>query len=167
MQLRSYEKMHLVKKMFYKDRLSYLREEQELTQNEISRLFGFHKNVYGQFEREETIIPIKHLNTLCNYFDVSLDYIFKFTNNKKYLSSAKDINLKLSSSRLKSFRKEFGLTQKKLSDILKTDNSTISKYERALFPIATPYLYQICKKYGISADYLLGKINVPKYYNAS
>ena len=159
-----YERMHMVSKMFYKDKLTYLREEKEITQIKISELLGFHKNVFGQFEREETIIPIKHLNTLCNYFDVSLDYIFNFTKIKNYNKSKKEININLSSQRLKEFRKENKLTQLKLATILNTDNSTISKYERALFPIATPYLYQICKKYSISADYLLGKTGKPKRY---
>ena len=76
----------------YKKRLKYLREEMELKQVEISKLLEFKDNVYSQFEREETIIPIKHLNTLCNYFDCSLDYIFEFTDTKKYKNMKKEIN---------------------------------------------------------------------------
>ena len=148
--------------MLYNERLKFLREERELTQNQISKLFNFHKNVYGQFEREETIIPILHLNSLANYFDVSLDYIFNFTSFKNYSYISREINLKISGIRLKEFRKKHKLTQKKLGKILSTDASTISKYERALYPIATSYLYQICKTYNISADYLLGKTDIPE-----
>ena len=151
--------------MFYSKRLKELREEKDLTQIEISKLLDFHDNVYGQFEREETIIPIKHLNTLCNYFNVSLDYIFNFIDIKKYKNSKNEINLEISAQRLKEFRKDHNLTQLKLANILKTDNSMISKYERALYPLATPYLYMICSKYHISADYLLGKTDLPKYIN--
>ena len=67
---------------YYGERLKYIREEHEFSQYEISELLGFKKRVYGNFEREETIIPLKHLNFLCNYFNVSLDYIFGFSNEK-------------------------------------------------------------------------------------
>lgn len=147
----------------YNKRLKYLREEKEITQVQISKLLGFKDNVYSQFEKNKTTLPIKHLNTLCNYFNVSFDYIFEFTNIKKYKNSNNDIDIKLSGKRLKDFRKENKLTQLKLAKILNLDNSMIGKYEKGQYVIATTYLYQICKKYHISADYLLGKTNEPKY----
>ena len=39
----------------------------------------------------------------------------------------------------------------------------ISEYENKNRLISTSYFYSICKKYHISADYLLGKIDNPKY----
>ena len=55
------------------------------------------------------------------------------------------------------------LTQSKLAEILNTNQSVIANYERGRTPVATPFLYTICKKYNISADYLLGKTDSPKY----
>ena len=140
----------------YSRRLKYLREEKELKQVEISKLLKFKDNVYSQFEREETIIPIKHLNALCNYFDCSLDYIFEFTDTKKYKNMEKEINKEISGERLRNIRKEFKIKQYKLAKLLNVDNSMLSKYELGKYTIATTYLYQICKTYNISADYLLG-----------
>ncbi len=51
------------------------------------------------------------------------------------------------------------MTQDKLAKILNTNQSVIANYERGRTVIATPFLYTICKKYHISADYLLGKID--------
>ena len=147
----------------YSRRLKYLREEKELKQVEISKLLKFKDNVYSQFEREETIIPIKHLNTLCNYFDCSIDYIFEFTDTKKYKKMKKEINKEISGERLRNIRKDFKIKQYKLAKLLNVDNSMLSKYELGKYTIATTYLYQICKTYNISADYLLGKIDTPKY----
>ena len=65
--------------------------------------------------------------------------------------------------RLKELRKEYNLTQNQLAKVINVATSTISDYERGINVIATPFLYQICKKYHISADYLLGKVNDPKY----
>ena len=147
----------------YKDRLEEIREEKELKIKDISKMLNFEKDTYGKYEREYVIIPIKHLNTVCNYFGVSLDYIFNFTNSKKYNISCSDINREKMSKRLKEFRKENKLTQVKLAEILNIANGTIAEYERGTNIIATPFLYTICKNYNISADYLLGKIDEPKY----
>ena len=108
-------------------------------------------------------MPLKYLNQLCNYFDVSFDYIFSFTDKCCYQQQNKEINRTEIGKRLKEFRKENNLTQEKLASILNTVHPVISNYEKGKFLIALPFLYTICKKYNISADYLLGKIDNPKY----
>ncbi len=148
--------------MMYKDRLLELREEAELTQKDIAKVLDIYKGLYNQYEREYAIIPTKHLNTLCNYFDISLDYILGFNKLKRYSNYKKDIDNKISGKRLKELRKDNNVTQDKFAKILKTANTTISGYERGARIIATPFLYEICKKYHISADYLLGKVDEPK-----
>ena len=96
----------------YNDRLKELREEPVnfIRQKELAKLIGVHVSVYSKYEKETALIPIEHLNILCNYFDVSFDYIFNFSNNKKYSNYRKDMNSELSSKRLKEIRKELNLT---------------------------------------------------------
>lgn len=149
--------------MIYCERLKELREENNLTQEKTRQIIKVSKQAYNHFEKEYTIIPIKHLITLCNYFNVSIDYIFNLTNTLNYPNIKEDIDLKIISERLKIFRKENNLTQEKLAELLNVVKGTIGNYESARSLIATPFLYEICKKYNISADYLLGKIDYPKY----
>lgn len=149
--------------MIYANKLKNIREEHNLKLREIDRILNFELDTYSQFEREKTILPIKHLNVLCNYFNISIDYVFSFSNTKIYQKYTYEINRKKSGDRLKELRKEHKLTQKHLAEIIKSDNSTISKYEKGINIISTPFLYDICKKFKISADYLLGKIDEPKY----
>lgn len=149
--------------MTFNDKLKQLRTEYNLTQEDIAKILKIERGTYSQYELEYITIPIKHLNSISSYFNVSIDYLLDLSTINNYENESKDINLKLSSQRLKEFRKDNKLTQKKLANILNTDNSTISKYEQERNPIATPFLYTICKKYHISADYLLGKIDEPKY----
>ena len=59
-------------------------------------------------------------------------------------------------------RKDLGLTQSKLAISIGTDKTVICSYEKGKNIIATPFLYDICKKYNISADYLLGRTNIKK-----
>ncbi len=142
--------------MIYLERLRDIRKEEEITQAELSSLLGIHEYVYGQYEREYVIMPLKHLDVVANKLDVSIDYLFGFTNQKKYKNSSL-INLEKSSFRIKELRKEKHLTQKKLASILNTVQPVIANYENGKHLISTPFLYTICKKYQISADYLLGK----------
>ncbi|MCM1053431.1 MAG: transcriptional regulator [Ruminococcus sp.] len=144
-------------------RLKELRTLELTPQNEIAKIINIKQCSYSEYESEYTTIPLKHLITLCDYFDVSLDYIFNFTDIKNYKNSKKGFSKQISGKRLKEFRKEYALTQVKLANILNIVRTVITNYENGKHLIATPFLYDICKKYHISADYLLGKVDEPKY----
>lgn len=148
--------------MIYKKRLIELREEKELNQKEIANYLKIDNSLYAKYEKEYEIIPIKHLNNLCNYFNVSLDYLFEFTDELSYQKQKKEIDLDKMITRLKEARKENKLTQEQLAKELNIARSALANYERGRNIIATPFLYTICKKYHISADYLLGKIDTIK-----
>ena len=143
----------------YGEKLIDLRYAKKLKQYEVAKILDIYKGVYNQYETEYVIIPIKHLNTLCNYFNTSLDYIFDFTKTKKYRNYKLEIYKKISGQRLKELRNKNKLTQTEFATILKVSRTTIAEYERGTNIIATPFLYTICIKYKISADYLLGKID--------
>ena len=151
--------------MIYSKRLMELRENSELKQYEIAKILNIYKGLYNQYETEYEIIPIKHLNTLANYFDVSIDYLFGLNDKLNYKSSNCEIDAIKVGERLKEFRKENKLTQEKLAKILNMARSALANYERGRNIIATPFLYTICTKYNISAEYLLGKVDSPKYLN--
>ena len=138
-----------------------IRMESNKNQEETAKLLHISRSSYAMWESGNEIIPIKRLIDFSNIFNVSIDYIFKL-NSKKY-NKLSTYNKELSSTRLEEFRKENKLTQEKLAKILNTNKSVICGYEKGRYIIATPFLYQICKKYNISADYLLGKIDNPKY----
>ena len=149
--------------MNYKDKMNEIRTSQDISQKQIAEILKISPYTYSHYETQDTIIPIKHLNTFCNYFNTSLDYFLELTNIKKYDNANQNIDLKLSGTRLKEIRKENKLTQEKLAQILNVARTIITEYEKGNFPIATHSLYTICTKYKISADYLLGKTNFPKY----
>ncbi len=145
--------------MIYNKRLIELREKNELKQYDIANILNIYKGLYNQYETEYAIIPIKHLNTLCNYFNVSFDYLFGLTNKLNYKENINEIDSLKSGNRIKEFRKENKITQERLASELNMARSALANYERGRTVIATPFLYTICKKYQISADYLLGKID--------
>lgn len=148
--------------MNYNSILIKIREEHSLSQKDIADILHIDRKTYNHYETKEKIIPIKHLVSLSEYFDVSVDYLLGFTNLKQY-NNVKKVDKLEAGKRLKEFRKEHKLTQVKLASILNTTFSSIAFNEKGRNLIATPFLYTICLKYHISADYLLAKTSDIKY----
>ena len=148
--------------MAFKTNLKKIREENKLSQEQLSDILHIDRTTYNHYENNYNTIPIKHLIKICDYFQVGIDYVFCFKKNNSNKTFNKS-NLKTTALRLKEFRKENNLTQAKLATKLKTNQSVIAGYEHERNFIATPFLYMICSKYNISSDYLLGRIDNPKY----
>ena len=149
-------------KLEYGKRIKELREKENVSQRQLAEAIGLTRSSINQFEQQYDLIPVKRLNQIANYFHVSLDYLFNFTNILNYNNNKKEIDFSLSSERLKEFRKLNKLTQKKLGEKLNCSASVILHRERGRTIIGTPFLYELCKTYHISADYLLGKIDGPQ-----
>lgn len=150
--------------MNYGIKIRELRERNGIIQKEIAQYLEIDAKLYSHYEIEDRIIPCKHLFKISTYFNVSIDYLFNFTDERNYKNLKKDkIEKDKIGHRIREFRKEHKLTQSKLANILNTTQSVIAEYEKGKNLIATPFLYTICKKYHISADYLLDKIDYPKY----
>lgn len=156
-------KCYLGENMKYSEILKELRMQNNYTQEEIAQKLGISRSTYKDYELQNSIIPIKHLIAISNIYKVSVDYILGLTTLKNYSANINHNDNKISGERLKEFRRDNKLTQQRLADILNTTFSNIAFYEKGRNLIATTFLYEICKKYNISADYLLGKIDSPKY----
>lgn len=140
-------------------RIRDLREEQELTQIKMAKIMGVSKSTYSRWETDEAIIPLFHLNNICNYFDVSMDYITGFSKTRNYDITNKKLNKALIGKRLKEFRKNNKLTQTELAKSINTSHSTISGYEHGKNMILTAFAYNIAKNYKVSLDWLCGRID--------
>lgn len=138
-----------------------LRNANNVMQKDLAEFMQIKRSTYNQFEQQYDIIPIKRLNQIANYFNVSIDYLLGLTSVMSYENSGKEIILDVASKRLKEFRKEHKLNQDKLAKILNVSPGVIAHHEAKRTIIGTPFLYDLCKKYNISADYLLGKIDDP------
>ena len=123
----------------------------------MSEIMNVSKSNYARWETNESIIPLKHLNNLCNYFNVSMDYITGLSKEKNYIIINKKLNKELIGKRLKEFRENNNLTQEELAKQINTSHTTISAYESGKTMLLTAFAYDICKKYNISLDYLCGR----------
>ena len=68
----------------YGNKMKELREYEGLSQREVAEAIGISRSAYNQFEKQYDIIPIKRLNQIANFFDVSIDYLFGLTKTRNY-----------------------------------------------------------------------------------
>lgn len=143
----------MVRHMFF--RLKEIREDHDLTQEDVGKLLSISRQNYSRWETGEKIIPLKHLNILSNYYQMSFDYICGLSKENHYKEGP--INKEEIGKRLKEFRKKNKFTQQNLANVLNTTHSTISAYESGKTTILTIFAYEIAKKYHISMDWICGK----------
>lgn len=62
-------------------RLKDLREDRNMTQQQLSELLGIQQTVYSRYERGAQDIPVRHLLVLADYYHTSTDYLLGRTNN--------------------------------------------------------------------------------------
>lgn len=139
------------------ERLYFLREENDLTQQDMAIILGVSRVAVSQWETTKEIIPLDKLNIYANHFQVSMDYIIGLSNVKNSNIIKNDLSFNDIGKRLRAIRRKFKLTQINLAQYLNTSHSTISAYETGKTLILTTFAYQICLKYHISLDWLCGK----------
>jgi len=140
------------------------KKSENITASSIADKLNISKKTLSNYINGDAYIPLEHLNSLCNIFDVSLDYILGFNKKQQYPNSINITKLNASEigARIKIFRKEHEISQQKLADILGLNKSSISRYESGKNLILSLPLYILCKKYNVSADYFIGKIKEPQ-----
>ena len=67
--------------------------------------------------------------------------------------------MEIFTQRLKELRKERGLTQKQLAEVLETTDDSIFSWEKGRSQPSIETLQKICNSFNESADYLIGLKN--------
>ncbi len=78
--------------MFFQ-RLRDLREDNDMSQQQVSEILKIKQTVYSRYERGFQTIPLEHLIKLADYYGVSTDYILGRTNITKPYSSNNNNNI--------------------------------------------------------------------------
>ena len=61
--------------MKYIKRIRDLREDHDLTQEQVAKMLGTSQTMYARYERGANELPIRHLLALCEYYKVCADYV--------------------------------------------------------------------------------------------
>lgn len=139
------------------NRLCDLREDNNLSQTELAKIIKVDRSLISKWESNKEIITLEHLNTLCNFYKVSMDYALGLSNKNEYKPANSKLNKIVIGNNIKQLRTQYKLTNRELADILNTTSSTISAYETGKNIILTAFAIELCKKYNISLDELTGR----------
>ena len=71
-----------MEKMIYVRRIKDLREDHDLTQQQVADILGTSQTMYARYERGANELPIRHLISLCKLYHVSADYVLGLKNAK-------------------------------------------------------------------------------------
>lgn len=73
------------------NRLKLLRDEKQLSQEEIGKIIGKTGQAYGLYENEKRDIPTEILVKLSEYYNVSVDYILGNSNDRNPINIDSDL----------------------------------------------------------------------------
>lgn len=66
----------------YFQRIADLRQDHDLTQQEVANILNCKREVYRRYEKGIREIPISYAITLAKYYHVSMDYLLGLSNRK-------------------------------------------------------------------------------------
>lgn len=75
----------MVKKMYYTERIKWVRDCKNITQKEIAEHLKIKQQQYARYEKGINVMPITYLKDICLYLDVSSDYLIGLTDEMKSL----------------------------------------------------------------------------------
>ena len=99
------------------NKLKYLRQQANLSQEELSKIFGVRKSTISNWENDHGEPSYEKLRDIAEYFDVSIDYLLGYEHMEDDL---KELEQALIKNGLDNMQLEQAL---KIIDILKKDNN--------------------------------------------
>lgn len=73
----------------YQNRLRDVREDRDLTQAEVGKILNKSQQGYNHIETGRTELKIEDLIRLCEFYDLSADYLIGLTNTPKSYKTIK------------------------------------------------------------------------------
>jgi predicted transcriptional regulator len=67
----------------YAQYLRDIREDSDLTQQQVADILGTSQSMYARYERGANEMPIRHLITLCKYYGISADTVLGLSHKRK------------------------------------------------------------------------------------
>ena len=143
------------------NRLENLRELSDFTKKDISKILGVSDSIYARWENGKDFIPTKRLYQIAKFYNVNIDYILGLTNNKLKSNFSK-FSIDVSSKRIHEIRLDSKKSLRDFASSFNTSGSTWCAYENGKVLILGAFLLELCQKYNVSADWVLG-ISDKKY----
>ena len=140
------------------EKLKSIREEFEMTQNDMADVLGCTRSAYSLWEINRNTIPLNYLNKLSNALFINIDYLVGLSDEKIIDFKRMEIDRIELGKRIRIARKAANYSQEKLALKLNTTHSVISAYESGKTTIPTLFIIEISKTTKKSLNWFLNKL---------
>ncbi len=140
----------------YENKLKDLKNDENLKSNFVASSIGVSKSKYSEWENGKSVIPIRRIIELADFYNINIDYMLGLTNVKKHIKPC-SINLKIIGERLHYIRTYNNLSFTQIDKLLGICSSAFYYYEVGERLINTKALLKIANFYNYSIDFILGR----------
>lgn len=130
--------------------LKYVREELEMTQEELGLVFGVKGSTVAGWENNHDNIPLNKLFKYSKLYGYSLDYLTGLSRTNGNIIKIDKLDKNRIGNNLKKIRKQLHMTQQQIADECMISQTTYSGYESGNYLITSLTLYTICHNHNLS-----------------
>lgn len=70
--------------MCYIDKIREVRKQNKYSQKDMAELLETTQQQYSKYEKQQQELPIRHLITICNHFQISADWLLDLKIDNQY-----------------------------------------------------------------------------------
>lgn len=141
----------------YLNNLKKLRQDSELTQNDIAKAFNINRNTYKNWENGFVMIPLEYADKFSLYYKVRLSYILGIDKNFNYNPKIKKMNYDKMIKTLNDLKKSRKVSYDTLSSNIECAKSSCYSYFKRQTIIPIDRLILLAEFFDIDLDKLCGK----------
>ena len=141
----------------YINNLRRLRQENDLTQEQLCNKLNFNRNTYNNWERGIVMIPLEVADSLSLYYKTTLSCILGITKNIEYNNKIKKLNYEFLLNELTKMKNKNKNTYDEIGTYLKCTGATCQRYFKGKFTIPVDRLILLAELYDTTIDKLCGK----------
>lgn len=136
-------------------RLKELRKQLSISAKQVSKDLDIPYTTYLNYEKETREPGLRMLNKLADYFNVSVDFLLDRT-PVTAVPKEKGLSDSTMGERIRSLRKEKGVTQEELGRLIGVQGAAIRKYENSMVEnIPRSSIQKMADFFEVSPEYLL------------
>ncbi len=69
--------------MYFNERIKWIRDCDNIKQKDIADYLGIKQQQYARYEKGVNVMPVTYLKKICEYLNVSADYILGLIDERK------------------------------------------------------------------------------------
>lgn len=132
--------------MFLPQNLKYLRSKAGEKQKDIAELLGVSEMTVSRYESGENEPELSKVLMISKHYDLTIDELITVQLQE---------NLPLYVKNIKALRKQNGMTQSDMGDLLRVTQKSISKYEIGERGISVEILCKVSDYFGVTLDQMV------------